>query len=127
MKSLLTDVIALEQMIKTGRIETGIRRIGVEQEMFLVDLGMRPAPVAMTVLKNANDHRLTTEIGKFNLEANLSPRSLAGNGLREAEEMMDEDAKDSLTHAFAAESTMTREMIERYERLVEELEKAWSV
>ena len=85
MRSLLTDVSALERMIEAGRIESGVRRIGAEQEMFLIDRAMRPAPVAMDVLKNANDHRLTTEIGKFNLEANLSPRPLCGPGLREME------------------------------------------
>ncbi len=63
-KSLLADVTALERMIETGRIETGVRRIGAEQEMFLLDHAMRPAPVAVDVLKNANDCRLTTEIGK---------------------------------------------------------------
>jgi CBS domain-containing protein/gamma-glutamylcysteine synthetase len=85
MRSLLADVSALERMIEAGRIESGVRRIGAEQEMFLIDRAMRPAPVAMEVLKNANDHRLTTEIGKFNLEANLSPRPLCGPGLREME------------------------------------------
>src|SRR5262245_14394386 len=85
MKSLLADVSALESMIETGRIESGVRRIGAEQEMFLIDRAMRPAPAAMEVLKNANDKRLTTEIGKFNLEANLSPRPLSGPGLREME------------------------------------------
>jgi CBS domain-containing protein len=90
MKSLLADVMALERMIESGRIETGVRRIGAEQEMFLVDRAMRPAPVASDILKTANDSRLTTEIGKFNLEANLSPRSLAGRGLREMEEELAE-------------------------------------
>ena len=46
---------------------------------------------------------------------------------RLTEEMLDENAKDSLAHPFAAEDIMTREMVERYERLVGELEKAWSV
>jgi hypothetical protein len=55
---------------------------------------MRPAPVAMEVLKNAGDHRLTTELGKFNLEANLSPRLLAGRGLRE---MFDSDRSKGLS------------------------------
>jgi len=90
MKSLLADVAALERMIETGRIESGVRRIGAEQEMFLLDHAMRPAPVVLDVLKNANDHRLTTEIGKFNLEANLSPRPLAGQGLREMEQELSE-------------------------------------
>jgi len=90
MKSLLADVAALEQMIETGRIESGVRLIGAEQEMFLIDRAMRPAPVALEVLKNANDRRLTTELGKFNLEANLLPRPLAGSGMREMEEELSE-------------------------------------
>ncbi len=90
MKSLLADLAALETMIETGRIETGVRRIGAEQEMFLVDRAMRPAPVALEVLQAANDERLTTEIGKFNLEANLSPRMLAGNGLSQMEQEINE-------------------------------------
>lgn len=90
MKSLLADLAALEQMIVTGKIERGVRRIGAEQEMFLVDSSMCPAPVAVDVLKFANDDRLTTEIGKFNLEANLSPRLLAGDGLRQMEREINE-------------------------------------
>jgi len=90
MRSLLTDVSALERMIEAGRIESGVRRIGAEQEMFLIDRAMRPAPVVIEVLKNANDHRLTTEIGKFNLEANLSPRLLAGHCMREMEDELSE-------------------------------------
>src|SRR5262245_3520545 len=90
LKSLLADVSALERMIETGRIESGVRRIGAEQEMFLIDRAMRPAPVAVEVLKTANDHRLTTEIGKFNLEANLSPRLLAGHGMHEMEDELSE-------------------------------------
>jgi CBS domain-containing protein len=90
MKSLLADVAALEQMIETGKIESGLRRIGAEQEMFLVDPAMRPAPVALEILKKAHDLRLTTELGKFNLEANLSPRFLAGRGLRDMEDELSE-------------------------------------
>lgn len=90
MKSLLADVSALEQMIETGRIERGVRRIGAEQEMFILDQSLRPAPIALEVLKRANDPRLTTEIGKFDLEANLSPRLLRGGGLREMEQELTE-------------------------------------
>src|SRR5215207_62832 len=90
MKSLLLDVAELEQMIATGRIERGVRRIGAEQEMFLIDRAMRPAPVAAEVLRFAADPRLTTEIGKFNLEANLAPRLLAGTSLREMELELEE-------------------------------------
>ena len=90
MKALLADLAALEQMLVTGKIERGIHRIGAEQELFLVDANMRPAPVVLDVLQLANDPRLTTEIGKFNLEANLSPQLLAGDGLRRMEQELHE-------------------------------------
>ena len=38
-QALLEDVHALERMIEEGRIESGVRRIGAELEMFLVDEG----------------------------------------------------------------------------------------
>src|SRR6185295_2154832 len=40
---------------------------------------LRPAPVSVEVLKRAEDPRLTTEIARFNLEANLTQLSLSGN------------------------------------------------
>ncbi|MFN0086026.1 MAG: glutamate-cysteine ligase family protein [Blastocatellia bacterium] len=93
MKALLTDISALEQMLERGLIESGVHRIGAEQEMFLVDRAMRPASVAVEVLRRAADPRLTTEIGKFNLEANLSPLLFSGNCLsaleREALEVLE--------------------------------------
>lgn len=85
MRALLNDLAALERMLEEGRIETGVRRIGAEQEMFLVDRNMRPAPVAPEVLESVGDARLTTEIARFNLEANLTPRLLGGDCLRRLE------------------------------------------
>jgi len=73
MKALLEDLRALAFMLENGRVETGVTRIGAEQEMFLIDRYFRPAPVSLEVLKQANDARLTTEIARFNLEANLTP------------------------------------------------------
>ncbi|MEP7273813.1 MAG: glutamate-cysteine ligase family protein [Acidobacteriota bacterium] len=90
MKSLLADVTALERMIEGGQIESNVRRIGAEQEMFLIDAAMGPAPVALDLLEKAQDGRLTTELAKFNLEANLAPRLLAGSGLRDMEEELEQ-------------------------------------
>jgi hemerythrin-like domain-containing protein len=44
-----------------------------------------------------------------------------------AEEMLDDEVKDSLIHSFAAENAGAAEMTRRYEDLAEELEKNWSV
>jgi CBS domain-containing protein len=90
MKALLDDLRALEYMIKTGRFETGVVRIGAEQEMFLVDRNMRPAPISLEVLNHAKDSRLTTEIARFNLEANLTPLALTGRCFRSMERELEE-------------------------------------
>jgi CBS domain-containing protein len=77
--AILNDIHALEKMLEQGMFEEGVRRIGAEQEMFLVDSAMRPAPLAMEVIEKANDPRLTTEIGRFNLEANITPQLFSGD------------------------------------------------
>src|SRR5215208_1069769 len=79
MKALLEDLRALAFMLADGRVESGVKRIGAEQEMFLIDRHFKPAPVSLEVLKHANDARLTTEIARFNLEANLTPLELTDN------------------------------------------------
>ncbi len=79
MKALLEDLRALAFMLEDGRIESGVQRIGAEQEMFLIDQYLRPAPVSLEVLQHTNDSRLTTEIARFNLEANLTPLELSDN------------------------------------------------
>src|SRR5262252_468991 len=78
MQALLEDLRAFAFMLEAGKVESDARRIGAEQEMFLVDADLRPAPVALEVLRQANDPRLTTEIARFNLEANLTPLDLKG-------------------------------------------------
>lgn len=90
MKALLDDLRALEYMLENERFESDVRRIGAEQEMFLVDKALRPAPVGSEVLQRANDPRLTTEIAKFNLEANLTPQLWGGNCLRRMERELEE-------------------------------------
>ena len=79
MKALLEDLRALAFMLEDGRVESCVTRIGAEQEMFLIDRYLRPAPVSLEVLKYANDSRLTTEIARFNLEANLTPLELTSD------------------------------------------------
>ena len=78
MHALLEDLRALAFMLDDGRVESGKPRIGAEQEMFLIDRNFRPAPISLEVLQHANEPRLTTEIARFNLEANLTPLDLTG-------------------------------------------------
>jgi CBS domain-containing protein len=76
--AVLRDIQALEVMLAEGMVEQGVRRIGAEQEMFLVDRGWRPAPVALEVLDAVDDAHFVTEVGAFNLELNLDPQGFAG-------------------------------------------------
>ena len=77
-KALLKDLQALEQMLDEGLIESGVRRFGCEQEMFLVNRAWRPAPVAMEVLDRLDGEAFTTELARFNLEMNIEPMMLGG-------------------------------------------------
>src|SRR5437667_5273529 len=90
MKALLDDLRALAFMLEDGRVESGVARIGAEQEMFLIDRDFRPAPLSVEVLKRANDARLTTEIARFNLEANLTPLTLSGSCFSQVERELQE-------------------------------------
>jgi CBS domain-containing protein len=102
MKALLEDLRALAFMLEDGRVESGVRRVGAEQEMFLIDRDLRPAPISMEVLAQANDPRLTTEIARFNLEANLTPLDLAADCFsrmeRELRELIDLARNGANTH-----------------------------
>ncbi|MDP2576353.1 MAG: CBS domain-containing protein [Gemmatimonadota bacterium] len=76
-RAILQDLHALERILADGLIESDVRRIGVEQELFLVDRSRAPAPRAMEVLERLKkDSSFTTELAKFNLEINLEPLRL---------------------------------------------------
>ncbi len=76
--ALLEDLQALELLIDEGRIETGVRRIGAELEMFLVNGAMHPAPKGPEVRSGLDDGRITGELARFNLEANATPVQFSG-------------------------------------------------
>jgi gamma-glutamyl:cysteine ligase YbdK (ATP-grasp superfamily) len=84
-RAILSDLRALETMLERGMIENGVRRMGAEQEMFLVDAECRPMSIAEELLASIDDGAFTSELGRFNLEANLPPRPLRGSFLRELE------------------------------------------
>ena len=86
MRSILDDVQALERMCNEGMIESGVRRIGAEQELFLVDRSWSPAPVAVEILEKLDEPSVVTELALFNLEINLSSRELSGSCLRQMED-----------------------------------------
>ncbi|MDA1264479.1 MAG: CBS domain-containing protein [Planctomycetota bacterium] len=93
-QALLEDVRALERMIEEGRIESGVRRIGAELEMFLVDDHWDPVPKGPAVLARLGKE-FTPELATFNIEANLTPQPLAGDCLRMMEQEMDRRMREA--------------------------------
>ncbi len=86
---LLRDVEALDHMIREGMFEKGYRRIGAEQEIFLVDESCQPAgegPALLASLPSA----FTTEIARYNLEINLGPFVLDGQAFCKTERQLRE-------------------------------------
>lgn len=82
---LADDLEALQMLLAEGRFETGITRIGAEQEMCLIDQTARPAMLALELLQNLKDEHFTTELARFNLELNLEPRTLTSDCLSQME------------------------------------------
>jgi len=87
-KYLLNDIKALEIMIDQEMIETGKNRIGVEQELCLVDSTWRPAPIILETLSKIEDKHFTTELAKFNLEINFDPIEFEGKCLQYLESVI---------------------------------------
>lgn len=81
MRALLTDIEAVEYMLNHQWFETGVSRIGAEQEMCLVDAKtFKPLPLAVEVLELMKDCPwLDYELARFNLEVNLNPQDFTGN------------------------------------------------
>lgn len=89
-QKLLTDLRALEAMLRQGMIESGVRRIGAEQELFLIDRNFRPAPVVLEALAEIDDPHFTTEVARFNLEFNTDPLEFSGDCLSRLEKQLSE-------------------------------------
>ena len=87
-KKLLADLRAFELMLDNELFESGVSRIGAEQEMFLADSSWQPALKALDVLERIDDEHFTTELGRFNLECNLDPIALGGDCLRQLENQL---------------------------------------
>jgi CBS domain-containing protein/gamma-glutamylcysteine synthetase len=87
-KLLLKDVQALEYMLDNDWFESDIVRIGAEQEMVMVNNDdFKPACIAAEVLPELEKKYdwVESELARFNLETNLTPRVFTGNCLREME------------------------------------------
>ncbi len=74
LKRLLRDIESLEYMIENGLIESGVTRIGAEQELCLIGKDLRPAMTGPEVLAAIDEPHFTSELARWNLEINLDPQ-----------------------------------------------------
>ena len=106
-RKLLADLRALELMLERGQIESGVRRIGAEQELFLLDRHFRPAPLAIEMIEKLRDPHFTTEVARFNLEFNSDPLEFGGACLRALETQLN----DLLAKASRAAHQLDSEVV----------------
>jgi CBS domain-containing protein len=85
---LVDDLKAMEIMLAEQRFENTNLRIGAEQELCLIDYGMRPAMIALEMLESLADEHFTTELARFNLELNLDPCEFKGDCLAQMEDAL---------------------------------------
>jgi len=85
---LLSDVKALDEMIKNDLFEKDLHRVGFEQELCIVNNFYRPSFNALKILEKLKDDHFTTELALFNLEINLDPVELKNNCFSEIEEQL---------------------------------------
>ncbi|MBT8224987.1 MAG: glutamate--cysteine ligase [Dactylosporangium sp.] len=77
------DVFAL--MLNDSRFDDGDPTTGLEIELDLVDGESRPAMANTEILADLADPTFHAELGQFNLEINISPRLIAGDGFEHYE------------------------------------------
>ncbi|MFZ9886607.1 MAG: glutamate-cysteine ligase family protein [Myxococcota bacterium] len=94
-RRVLDDVEALEKMLSGNFFETGLRRVGAEQELFLIDRNYRPAPLVDDVLQSLSHEGFTTELARFNLEYNCKPQVFKGKCLS----LLEDDLSSALRSA----------------------------
>lgn len=77
------DVFA--RMLRESRFDAGPRQVGLEVELNLVDKAGEPAMCNSEVLEAIGEPRWAPELGRFNVEVDLAPRSLGGDALSRLE------------------------------------------
>jgi CBS domain-containing protein/gamma-glutamylcysteine synthetase len=90
MSAILADLRALERMIVEDRFDKGVRRIGAEQEMFLIDDHWRPTRGVLKLIERLRDPHYTTELGQFQIEANCDAQELVGDGISKMHAQLDD-------------------------------------
>jgi len=99
------DVFA--RMLRGSRFDFEHPMTGLEVELNLVDETCDPAMKNAEALEAIADPDFVTELGQFNLEINVAPRSLAGDGI----ETFERNVRESLNAAEEKASQVGAHMV----------------
>jgi gamma-glutamyl:cysteine ligase YbdK (ATP-grasp superfamily) len=99
------DVFA--RMLRESRFDFEHPMTGIEVELNLVDNACNPAMKNAQALEAIADPDFVTELGQFNLEINVAPRSLSGDGIKAFER----NVRDSLNAAEDKASDVGAHMV----------------
>ena len=87
---LATNLLCLQQLLDRPGFGEGPRMLGAELELYLIDEQGRPLPQNLELLERAGDKRLTSELNRYNVEANLTPRLFSDSPFSGLEQEMHE-------------------------------------
>ncbi|MCG5214252.1 glutamate--cysteine ligase [Streptosporangium sp. KLBMP 9127] len=95
------SLTALRELLSRPGFGVGPASVGAELELFLVTPEGRPLPRNEEVRDAADDDRVVLELGRFNLEVNLSPVPLAGRPF----DALGEELRDTMRMVDRAAAT----------------------
>lgn len=95
LRHILHDIDAFDEMIKNRMFESGIQRIGAEQEFCITNRNWEPEDASAVLLEVLKDEHFTTELAKYNLELNLDPQELK----KDAFERVENQLRDLMSRA----------------------------
>ncbi len=97
---------AFARMLADAHFEDGDGMSGLEIELNLVDERHDPALRNQRVLDALADPAFVTELGQFNIEINVPPRRLAGDGLAGFEEQVRASLNAAEQHAASVDTRL---------------------
>ncbi|SDH54218.1 glutamate--cysteine ligase [Nonomuraea jiangxiensis] len=92
------QLAVLRELLDAPGFGQGATTIGAELELFLVDERGRPLPRNSQVRDALDDPRVVLELGRFNIEVNLTPIPLAGRPF----EVLSGEVQEAITKVDAA-------------------------
>ncbi|MBV1853266.1 glutamate--cysteine ligase [Catellatospora tritici] len=98
------DVFAM--MLNDFTFDSDYPMTGLEIELNLVDPEHRPTMCNDKVLADLRDPYFQLELGRFNLELNVPPRLIAGDGLAQYEAQIGASLRDAGTHAHSHDASV---------------------